>query len=131
MFKKIKLYKIYKRFIRDNETFLEKNLKLRRDYTNFLYTVVNIDPETVNKYYTENEKVSKPIINEYIKKVDTFFSKNNMSELVAIRTVKRIDDFNWKVEFGYSLFNSKKRANRQLIVSIISILTIISYILIF
>lgn len=131
MFKKIKLYKIYKRFIRDNESFLEKNLKLRRDYTNFLYTVVNIDPETVNKYYTENEKVSKPIINEYIKKVDAFFSKNNMSELVAIRKVKRIDDFNWKVEFGYSLFNSKKRANRQLIATSIIILAIISFILIF
>lgn len=130
MFKKYQLYKIYKKFIREHSELLEKKYRLRRDYTNFLYTVINLDPELVKKYYAENERVAKPTINEYIKEVDVFFRKYNMQEFVAVRKVDRIDDFNWKVEFGFSLFNSKKRAKILLRSSIaIVVLTILSLII--
>jgi len=131
VFKNRKLYKIYKKFIRENEELLEKNLRLRRDYTNFLYTIVNLNPEEVNKYYAEGDKLAKPIINEYIIKVDKFFSSRNMNEFIGLRKVSRIDDFNWKVEFGFSLFNSKKRANRLLIAGISIVLLIIMSFIIF
>jgi type IV secretory pathway TrbF-like protein len=127
---KYKLYKIYKKFIREHEQHLEQNLRLRRDYTNFLYTIVNLDPELVNKYYAENDRVARPAINEYIKKVDDFFRKYNMQEFVAVRKVTRVDDFNWKVEFGFSLFNSKKRAKRFFYTTLaIVVLTILSLII--
>lgn len=111
MSRKRELYRIYKQFIKDHEKNLETNFRLRRDYTNFLYTVVNLNPDTVNKYYAEGDRMSKPAINEFITAVDKYFAKYNMSELIAIRKVSRIDDFNWKIEFGFSLFNTKKRAN--------------------
>jgi len=131
VFKKYRLYKAYKKFIRDKEAILESKFRLRRDYTNFLYTVVNLDPDTVNKYYAENENVAKPAINEYIKSVDSFFRKFGMQEFVAIRKIKRLDDFNWKVEFGFSLFNSKKRANRMIIFSLLTIILAILALIIF
>lgn len=129
--KKYKLYKIYKKFIKEHEAILEQKFRLRIDYTNYLYTIINLDPALVNKYYGESNKVSTPVINEYIKIVDEYFRANNMSEFIAIRKIARVDDFNWKVEFGFSLFNSKKRANIFLIIGILTILTIIASIIIF
>lgn len=124
---KRKLYKIYKTFIKDNETILESQLRLRRDRVNFLYTVVNLDPKIVNDYYTEGDRIAKPVINDYVSKVSKFFKDRNMSEFIALRKVSRIDDFNWKVEFGFSLFNSRKRANW----TVISLITLFSLILVY
>jgi len=131
MFKKFKLYKIYKKFIKDNEVILEQKYKLRRDYTNYLYTIVNLDPDMVNKYYGENDKVATPVINAYIKSVDEYFSSQNMSEFIAIRKISRVDDFNRKIEFGFSLFDSKKRANYTIVAGLVVVLSIISYFLFF
>lgn len=132
MTNKRSLYKIYKNFIKDKESELENKFRLRIDNTNFLYTIVNIDQETANKFYGENDRISKPIINEYIKTIDTYFKEFNMQEFVALRSISRIDDYNWKVEFSFSLFNTKKRSNIKIgIISTAIIATILSYFLIF
>lgn len=132
MSKNNKLYKTYKKFIREFEQDLDKEFRLRRDYTNYLYTVVSIDKNTADKYYAENDRVAKPFVKEYIAKVDSFFRKYNMSELVALRNVERINDYNYKVEFSFSLFDSKKRANRQVLASVILLISsIVSYFLFF
>lgn len=132
MHNKNNLYRTYKRFIRDFQQDLEKEFRLKRDYTNYLYTIVNIDKETAERYYAENDRVAKPFVKEYVAKVDSFFRKYNMSELVALKNVERINDFNYKVEFCFSLFDSKKRANRQVLASVILLISsIISYFLFF
>lgn len=128
---KRKLYKEYKKFIKDNAYELEQKFRLRRDQVNYLYTVVNIDDKDAEAYYAENEKISVPYIKRYIKMVDKFFYDNNMNELIALRKTERIDDFNWKVDFGFSLFDSRKRMNRRIIAGLIGIATAITMLCIF
>lgn len=124
---KRRLYKVWKKFIFENETELNDKFRLRRDYSNYLYTIVNIKPEEADKYYAENERISQAPVNKYISKVEKYFIEKNMQEFIAIRNIERLNDYNWKVEFGFSLFDSKKKSKRKAYSIAIAIILFIIY----
>lgn len=129
MLSKIKLYRAYKKSIKSLEKEVYDNFKLERDYVNRLYTVINIDPKIVNQYYPED--VSSPIVKEYVTKVDRYMRAQGLGELIAIREITRLDNFNVKVVFGFSLFDTAKRANRIATYTIVSVILAILSLIIF
>jgi len=121
MFQKIKLYKEYKKVIRENEEELQNKFSLRRDLVNRLYTVIHLDDEVVKQYYPED--ISKPYILKFSTEVDAFLSTKGLRELVAMRKVERITDEDYLVVIGYSLFDSAKVARNIVIASTLLLAT--------
>ena len=130
MFKNWKLYRLYKKAVREMEPDLEKNFRLERDYVYRLYTVINLDPKIVNQYYPED--ISATAINDYVTKVDRYMMAKGLSELIALREVTKLDNFNIKIVFGFNKFDSAKRANRIFFLSALALIaTIVATIVIF
>lgn len=121
MFQKIKLYKEYKKVIRENEEELQNKFSLRRDLVNRLYTVIRLDDEVVKQYYPED--ISKPYIAKFSNEVDAFLSTKGLRELVALRKVEKITDEDYLVVIGYSLFDSAKVARNIVIASTLLLAT--------
>lgn len=116
MFNKLRLFRIYRKTIRECQEELTKNFRLERDLVYRLYTIVNIDPKLVEQYYPED--VSGPVINDYVVKVDRYMRAKGLGELVAIREVQQLDKFNVRVVMGFSLFDTAKIANRLILLTI-------------
>jgi len=130
VFKNWKLYRLYKKAVREMEPDLEKNFRLERDYVYRLYTVINLDPKIVNQYYPED--ISATAINDYVTKVDRYMMAKGLSELIALREVTKLDNFNIKIVFGFNKFDSAKRANRIFFLSALALIaTIVATIVIF
>lgn len=123
MFKNWKLYRLYKKAIREMEPDLEKNFRLERDYVYRLYTIINLDPKIVNQYYPED--ISTTAINDYVTKVDRYMMAKGLSELIALREVTKLDNFNVKIVFGFNKFDSAKRANRIFFISALGLIAAI------
>lgn len=129
MFKKISLFNFYRRTIKECEKELAVNFRLEKDLIYRLYTIVNIDPKLVEQYYTED--ISGPIVTEYVSKVHRYMSAKGLSELVAIREVEPIDNFNVRVVIGFSLFDTAKVANKLIIMGSLLLTALIATIIIF
>ena len=129
MFKNFKLYLAYRKVLKENSKELLDIFKLQIDAVDRLYTVINLDPKLVEKYYTED--LSGPTIREFLGKVDRYMTAKGLMELVGIRKITKVDDFNYLVVLGFTLFDTSKFYKRLIYLSIFSIIsTIIAIILV-
>lgn len=119
MFKKIRLFNFYRRTIKECEQELVDNFKLEKDLVYRLYTVVNIPPKLVEQYYPED--ISGPMVKEFVGKVDRYMKAKGLGELLALRDVQQIDNFNVKIVMGFSLLDTAKVANRLITFGILAL----------
>jgi hypothetical protein len=124
VFKKLRLFNLYRRTIKECEAELSENFRLEKDLVYRLYTVVNIDPKLVEQYYTED--ISGPVVKDFVIKVDRYMRAKGLGELVALRDVQPLDNFNVKVVMGFSLFDTAKAANRLIAFGIIGLIALIA-----
>lgn len=110
--KKLSLYRQYKKTIRDNESEIEQKFKLRRDYTNRLYTVMNIPQEIIEEPYNlrkgDIDKIAEGFIKEYSNEVSKYLDSKGLSELYGFYEIKKVEKYSYLVVFGFSLLNSVK-----------------------
>jgi hypothetical protein len=105
IFKKIKLFFIYRKLIMDNYKIIvqgDNNFRIDKAYR--IYTILSI-PEKDAKY---GITVAEEYINEYLIKADYFFNKLNLTELIALYEITQINENNYLLVFGYSQLNTKK-----------------------
>ena len=113
IFKRIKLYKIYKESIDENIEHFQNNFKLERNNWDELYTTITFieaPRELVEKMgeYTIVEKEIK----EYIIKFYGYLDLMNLNELYNVYDIKKLNETDYGITFGYSLMN-----NRQIILT--------------
>ena len=119
-FKKIKLYFIYRRLLKNNLDILQnKNYNLRLDYVNRLYTVLNL-PQDVEIY---GNKLVEKHISDYISNVDKLFTEIHISEYVGLIDIKQETDMDYLIVFGFKFMDTASVANRLLLL-LLSIPTI-------
>jgi len=113
--KKISLYKLYRKTILDKETELA-NYNLRIDSVNRIYTVINIpNEEPYNLKKADINKISEPYIAEYVRQVSAFLNKNGLTELYKLYDVTKVDKYSYLIVIGFSLFDTGKMARNLLI----------------
>lgn len=117
LFNRIRGYFIYRKVIKQNWGILSgPSFKMTKDWFNNVGTVINM-PENILDW--ENT-LGKTIIIDYVKKCEKQFYQMNIGDMAKpVETVK-IDDFNYKVVFGY-----KYLKNWQ--IAVISILKYVLY----
>ena len=136
-FKKLSLYRQYKKAIRNNSTELNQRFGMRRDYTNRLYTVLNIPQETIEEPYNlrkgDIDKIAETFIKDYSNEVSKFLDTKGLSELYGFYEIKKVDKYSYLLVFGFSLLNSVKLFKNTYfrlvptLVVITSIILLISY----
>lgn len=98
MYYRIKGYFIYRKVIKKNwETLSGPKFKMTKDWFNNIGTIINMPKEILDMENT----LSKTIILDYVKKCEKQFYSMQIGDMaIPIETIK-IDDFNYKVVFGY------------------------------
>jgi len=116
-FKKLKMMISYFNIIRDNRDKIINNgdneFKLRIDRVGRIYTVVNV-PEETEVYGVD---IAKNRLTAFINKIDILFIEIGLPEMVGIRDIKEVDDFNYLIIFGFSHINTVKFFRNFLIIT--------------
>lgn len=134
LFKKIKLFNIYKSIINKNRTELSAKFGLRIDNAYRLYTVLNIPQELVGEAYSlkksDIDKISENYIREYSAELAKFLNSKGLKELYDYYQVDKVGKYNYLLVFGFSLFRSNKFYN-DIYYKLIPATLILSLLLIF
>lgn len=134
LFKKIKLFNIYKSIINKNRTELSAKFGLRVDNAYRLYTVLNIPQELVGEAYSlkksDIDKISENYIREYSAELAKFLNSKGLKELYDYYQVDKVGKYNYLLVFGFSLFRSNKFYN-DIYYKLIPATLILSLLLIF
>ncbi len=112
IFKKIKLYFTYKKIIKKASFVLQNETNLRLDKVGRLYTVLNVNVEDIKNYGPKlSSQIIQKYVNDYITRVDKLFLQIGLTELVGLLDIKKLDETNYLIIFGYSFLNTSRIAN--------------------
>jgi len=108
IFKKIKLFKEYKSFVKEHSDIFFKEFGL--EYNNWyeLYTTISFKDapeEIINS--TGLDALVEVEIKKYIKKFSLKLEDLNLYEFVNLYEIKKINEYNYGITFGYSLHSNK------------------------
>ena len=134
IFKKIRLFSLYKKTVKQNSLELESSFGLRIDKAERLYTVLNIPEEIIGDAFSlkkiDIDRISENYIKEYTSEVTRFLNTKGLVELFGLYEVKKVDKYSYLIVIGYSLFKSNEYYNKLYwrvypIIGIVSIVTTI------
>lgn len=133
IFKKISIFKDYKKTIKPLAFELEQKFGARIDNAYRIYNVINIPPDVIEEPYnlrkTDIDKIAENFIKEYSFEVSKFLDSKGLKELYTFYEINKVDKYSYLVIFGFSLFKSNKyydNVRYKLIPASIIILSIIS-----
>lgn len=133
IFKKIKLFLLYRSITKSISKELEIEYNTRIDSILRMYSVLNI-PENIfeepyNLRRSDIDTIARNYITEYRKNLSTFLISRGLMELFDVYEIRKVDKYSYLLILGFSLFNTRKVANNLIISSIvISILLVITFI---
>lgn len=103
-FKRLGLYREYKKVIKRNSSELETRFGLRRDRANRLYTVLNIPSDNIGEAYnlkrSDIDKISEGYIKDYSLEVSKFLDSKNLKEMYEFYEVTKVEKYSYLVVFG-------------------------------
>lgn len=115
IFKKIKLFKTFKKGVNEAKIELQNKFNMRIDGAYRLYTVLNIPEELVGEAYSlkksDIDRISENFIREYTKELSTLLNSKGLTELYDIYDISKVDKYSYLIVVGYRLFKSQKYYN--------------------
>lgn len=128
-FKKLKLFKLFKKTINDNSEELERVYNIRIDNASRLYTVVNVPEELIGEAYSlkksDIDRISENYIRQYSTDLAKFLDSKGLKELYSYYKTEKVGKYSYLLIFGFSLFKSdiyyKNLYYRVIPISIISV----------
>jgi hypothetical protein len=111
-FKKLKLFRFYKKSIKNNRNELEQKFNVRIDRAYRLYTVLNVPEEVIGEAYilkkSDVDRIAEAYIKDFSKELGDFLNSKGMSELYDYYTLTKVDKYSWHLVMGFSLFRSNE-----------------------
>lgn len=133
-FKKLKLFRAYKKTLKEISPELEGKFNIRIDSAYRTYTVLNIPEEIVGESYSlrkaDIDRISENFIREYVTELSKFLTTKGLQELHKVYKVDKVDKYSFLIVVGFSLFKSDKYYN-NLYYKVLPISIILSTILLF
>lgn len=115
-FKKLKLFRSYKKTLKEIQTELEPRFNVRIDSAKRIYTVLNVPQDLIGENFSlkkaDIDKISENYIKEYISELSKYLSSSGLSELQEVYKVDKVDKYSYLIVVGFSLFKSDKYYNR-------------------
>ncbi len=110
--KKLKLFSLYKKVLKENRDEIEQSFGLRIDKAKRMYTVLNIPEEIIGDAFslkkTDIDRISENYIKEYSSEITRFLTLKGLGELLSFYEVRKVDKYSYLVIIGYSLFRSNE-----------------------
>jgi len=136
LFKKIKIFREFKKILKLNKTELEQVFGARIDNAYRIYNVLNIPAEVIGEPYnlrkSDIDKVAETSIREYTIKISEFLDSKGLKEMYDFYEVKKVDKYSYLVVLGFSLPNDTFRSNKyydNLRYRVIPVVSVVSLIL--
>ena len=132
-YKKIKLFREYRRLIKTHKVALENNFGIRIDQAQRMYTVLNVPEELIGQSYSliksDIDKISQNFITEYGTGLAKFLDGQGLSELYQYNEIKKVDKYSYLLVYGFKFFKSHKFYN-NLYYKVIPVLSVLVFVLI-
>jgi hypothetical protein len=136
LYKKIKIFREFKKILRLNKTELEQMFGARVDNAYRIYNVINIPAEVIGEPYnlrkSDIDKVAETTIKEYSIKISEYLDSKGLKEMYEFYEIKKVDKYSYLLVLGFSLPNNPFRSNRyydNLRYRVIPVVSLISLIL--
>lgn len=115
IFRKIKLFYVYKNIIKLNSEELKTKFNLRIDKAARLYTVLNIPKDLIGEAFSlktsDINSISESYTKEFSKELSDYLDKKGLKELHDFYSINKVGKFSYLLVFGFSLFKSHKYYN--------------------
>ena len=113
IFSKIRLFRSYRRSLRENYVRLTGDFNIKIDRASRLYTIINIPEDLFEDAYNirkqDIEAISQTYVRDYINKLSDYLNSIGLSEIYDFyEPVKRVDKYSYLVVIGFKPFNSVK-----------------------
>lgn len=116
LYKKIKIFREFKKVLRLNKTELEQVFGARIDNAYRIYNVLNVPSEVIGEPYnlrkSDIDKVAETSIREYTVKVSEYLDSKGLKEMYDFYEIKKVDKYSYLVVLGFSLPNDSFRSNK-------------------
>jgi len=137
LFKKISVFREYKKSLKSIKTELEQTFGARIDNAWRIYNVINIPNEVIGEPYNlrkaDIDKIAESSVKEYTTELSKFLNSKGLQELYDFYEVKKVDKYSYLVIIGFSLFKSNEYYDtiRYRILPIISVISLILLLILF
>lgn len=115
MLKKLKLFYLWKKTIKESKFELQQKFNLRIDGAQRLYTVINVPEELVGEAYalktSDINKISENYIRNYSVDLSQLLNDKKLQELFRVYEITKVDKYSYLLVIGFSLFKSQKYYN--------------------
>lgn len=115
-FKKLKIFKDFRRTLRLNKTEIQEVFGARIDNAYRIYNVINIPVEQVGEPYnlrkTDIDLIAEKSVREYSSSISNYLNSKGLQEMYDFYEVKKVDKYSYLVVIGFSLSNNPFRSNR-------------------
>jgi hypothetical protein len=137
LFKKISIFRAYKKSLKSIKTELEQTFGARIDNAWRIYNVINIPNEVIGEPYNlrkaDIDKIAESSVKEYTTELSKFLNTKGLQELYDFYEVKKVDKYSYLVVIGFSLFKSNEYYDiiRYRILPTISVISLILLLILF
>ena len=116
LYKKIKIFREFKKILILNKTEIEQVFGARIDNAYRIYNVLNIPLEIIGEPYnlrkSDLDKLAETSIKEYTNKISEYLDSKNLREMYDFYEIQKVDKYSYLVVIGFSLPNDTFRSNK-------------------
>jgi hypothetical protein len=136
MLKKLKLFFLLRKTIKESKFELQQKFNLRIDSAQRLYTVINVPEELIGEAYAlkkqDIDRISETYIRGFSGELTQTLNERGLQELFRVYEIRKVEKYSYLLVIGFSLFESQRYYNTvYYIVTPLLILTSIIFSLIF
>ena len=136
MLKKLKLFFLWRKTVKQSKFELQQKFNLRIDSAQRLYTVINVPEELIGEAYAlkkqDIDRISETYIRGLSGELTQMLNERGLQELFRVYEIRKVEKYSYLLVIGFSLFESQRYYNTvYYIVSPLLILTSIIFSLIF
>lgn len=114
-FKKISLFRSFKKTLDENSSELELKFSIRIDKAYRMYTVINVPEDLIGEAYSlkksDIDRISENYIRQYSSELGAYLNSKGLNELYEFYKIDKVGKYSYLLVFGYRLFKSHKFYN--------------------
>lgn len=125
MFKKYKLYRLYRKLIKQHQKELLETYNVRVDQVGRLYTVINLPPQADTYGPKDGPRITASLLKNWLSVFDNYLVNIGVKELTAVESMTEIDESNYLLIIRFKLLNMARIATITTIASVIIGVTVV------
>lgn len=115
MLKKLKLFFLWRKTIKESKFELQQKFNLRIDSAQRLYTVINVPEELIGEAYAlkkqDIDRISETYIRGFSGELTQTLNEKGLQELFRVYEIRKVEKYSYLLVIGFSLFESQRYYN--------------------